>query len=338
MERIKKVLQAYAVYPLSMEKITNQLSYISDGKQAYALKESILTKETLANWKTVYEYAHSQNLTTILPVYLTKRGDLYATSQQSIYYLTPWISNHADADHEAYEQTIKRMYHLIGTIHGKTKQSRLLQKEKLKERFLTYQTFCSKTKNMLLDYVKRFERNQYMSPFELLVCTQYHELEYALNTVMKRVDQFLEGDDDQFAWNDCLCHGNLLRAHMIDPYIINWEYGHQGNAVLDLVHFIHAETAYYNKQSDLLIELFPTYNKENELSVKEHYLLTMYLLNPAAYISKVQAYSVNATQQSMIDQIMGLQHEYRKISFGLAWSAYVEKEHESSFSIDDMES
>ena len=125
---------------------------------------------------------------------------------------------------------------------------------------------------------------------------------------------------------------------VIDPYIINWEHGHQGNAVLDLVNFFHEESAYYNRQSDLLIELFPTYDKENELSIKEHYLLTMYLLNPAAYISKVRAYSVKDAKQSMIDQIKGLQHEYRKISFGLAWSAYVDKEHENNFSIDDLES
>lgn len=334
-EQEKEALQAYAVYPLHLEKVTNQLFRVEDGKQTYALKRTTLTDETLKNWELVYQYAYSHNLTAVLPVYLTREGKLYTKTGQSVYYLTPWIHEN---ENRSDQQIIEQIYHTIGSLHGKTKQSHLVQTDQFKQQFRTYQTFCSETKDRLLEYVKVFERSRYMSPFELLVCTQYRDLELALNIADKRIEQFLEEDDEQFAWNDSLCHGNLSRFHTVNSYLINWEQSHQDNAVMDLVHFFQQEAAEYGPIADLLIELFPAYMKENELTLKEHYLLTMYLLNPTPYIAKVQAYSVKSSDYNMVDQIKHLQHEYRKINFGLAWSDYVEKEHESNFSMDDLES
>lgn len=336
MEQVKEVLQAYAIHPLRIDKITNQLFRVDDGKRAYALKRSTLTEKTLVNWKMVYQYAHSHNLTAILPVYLTSEGNLYAKMGQSIYYLSPWVTTIQSRNDQ---QIVEQIYHTMGNIHGKTKQSHLLQKEQFKQQFLTYQTFCSDTKDRLLEYVKLFERSRYMSPFELLVCTQYRDLEQALNTADKRMEQFLKEDEEgeQITWNNSLCHGHLTRMHALNPHIINWEYAHQDNAVMDLVDFFQGEAEHFGPVTNLLIEFFPTYTKENELTLKEHYLLTMYLLNPADYISKVQAYSTNTSGQSMVEQIKHLQHDYRKIIFGLQWSDYVEKEQENNFSVDDLE-
>lgn len=333
MELIIKALEAYSIYPVSIEKVTDRLFRVYDGKHEYALKRSLLSDRTLANWESVYRQAHSQNMAAIMPVYLTKAGDLYKKSDQSIYYLTPWILVQKN---ESQKQSIEQFYYTIGMIHAKTKQSQLIQMDKLKSDFSTYQTFCEETKGMLLDYVKRFEKNQYMSPFELMVCTQYRDLEFALNTVKRRLDQFLYEDEEQLTWNDCLIHGNLKLSHLVNHYIINWEYAQQGNAVLDLAKFYQQETVEFGNKADLFIELFSVYNKENELKLKEHYLLIIYLLNPTAYISKIQDYMNKSSDLSMVDQIQLLQHAYRQVIFGLKWSSFVEKEYES-FSLDDLE-
>lgn len=330
---IKKALQAYAVYPLGIEKVTNRLFRINDGKHEYALKRSVLSPQTVENWESIYRQAYSQNIAAIMPVYLTRAGNLYTNSEQSIYYLTPWM---IAPNNESHKQSIEQFYHTIGMIHGKTKQSQLIQMDKLKSDFSTYQKFCEDTKENLFEYVKEFEKSQYMSPFELLVCTQYRDLEFALNTVNKRLDQFLYEDDEQMTWNSYLCHGNLTLSHIVNPYIVNWEHANNGNAVLDLANFYQQETVHFDNSADLFIELFPTYNKENELSLKEHYLLIIYLLNPTEYISKIQDYINKPSERSMVNQIKSLQHAYRKVIFGLKWSNYVEKEYES-FSLDDLD-
>ncbi len=331
MEQEQEALQAYAVYPLHMEKVTSQLFHVDDGKNLYALKRTILTDEALKHWEMIYQYSHSHNLTAILPVYLTKDGSLYTKIEESVYYLTPWIhvsQNRSD------QQVIEQIYHIIGSLHKRTKQSHPVETDQFQQQFRTYQSFCLESKERLLEYVKVFERSRYMSPFELLVCTQYRELEFALNTADKRIEQFLVQDDEQFSWNDSLCHGNLSRSHFVNSYLINWEKSRQDNPVIDLVHLFQQETAVYGPVSDLLIESFPAYNKLNGLTLKEHYLLTIYLLNPGPYIARVQAYHVESDHQ-MLEQVKLLQQEYRKINFGLAWSDYVEKEHENNFSLDD---
>lgn len=334
MDLIGKVLQSYAVYPLSVEQITDRLFQVNDGKRTYALKRSSLSEQTLKQWERIYQLAHSQNIQTVLPVYLTKEGNLYKEMDQSVFYLTPWIT--AD-NNKSQKQDIEQFYHIIGTIHSKTNRSQLIEINKLKGNFSTYRTFCEETKGKLLDYVKQFEKNRYMSPYELLVCTQYRDLEFALDTIMKRIDQFLSDDEAQMTWNDCLCHGNLTLSHVLNPYIINWEQANYENAVLDLATFYENEVVYYDNLTDLFIELFPSYNKINELTLKEHYLLIINLLNPSHYIAKVEEYLSNKSKQTMVNQIKALQPAYRKIIFGLKWSNYVEKEYES-IPLDDLES
>lgn len=334
-EWIKEVLKAYTVYPLAIEQKTQNLFWVNDGKQEYALKRSSLNEQTIKQWKRVFEQAHMHNMTTVLPVYLTKDGSLYKEMDQFVFYLTPWIIAHND---EGTRQTIDHFYNNIGSIHAKTKHSQLIQMDKLKENFSTYQLFCKNTKEQLLDYVKHFEKSRYMSPLELQVCTQYRDLEFALHTIDKRIEQFLtEDEEEQLTWNDCLTHGNLSFSHVLNPYIINWEQATHENAVLDLSIFFQHEIAYYDSPIDLFIELFPTYNNVNELTLREHYLLIIYLLNPTQYISRVQEYRSNPSHQTMISQIITLQHVYRKLLFGLKWSDYVEKEYES-VSFEDLES
>lgn len=334
MDLIGKVLQSYAVYPLSVEQITDRLFQVNDGKRTYALKRSALSEQTVKQWERIYQLAHSQNIPTILPVYLTKEGKLYKEMDQSVFYLTPWITRD---NNKRLKQDIEQLYHVIGGLHVKTSRSQLIEVNKLKGNFSTYRTFCEESKEKLLDYVKQFEQNRYMSPYELLVCTQYRDLEYALNTIIKRIDQFLSEDEAQMTWNDCLCHGNLALSHVLNPYIINWEQANYGSAVSDLATFYENEVAFYDNPTDLFIELFPSYNKINELTLKEHYLLIIHLLNPSPYIEKIKEYIDNKSKQTMVNQIKTLQPVYRKIIFGLKWSDYVEKEYES-FPLDDLES
>ncbi|MBP1968808.1 spore coat protein YsxE [Virgibacillus natechei] len=334
MEIIKKVLNAYAIHPLNIEHVTDRLIRVSDGQGDYALKSSLLSKESVSNWENVYHLAFSKQVSTVLPVYLTKNGNLYVEMDQTIFYLTPWIETEQT---KSSSQVIDYFYKSIGTVHAKTKQSQSISTGNLTSDFNTYKRFCEITQRDLLKFVEQFEQNRYMSPFELLVCTHYRDIEFALKEINRRIDQFIEEQEQEITWNYSLCHGNLNFSHTRNTHLINWENSFFDNAVVDLALFFKQEVSFYDQPINLFMEQFSTYYNENKLSQNELYLLTIHLLNPSDYVKLIQQYVTNGSKDSMVNQVINLQHAYRQILFGLQWSKFVEAEYET-FSMDDLES
>lgn len=334
MEILKKVLNSYAIYPLAIEEVTERLFRVSDGQREYALKKSLLTKESLADWENVYHIAFSQNVAAILPVYLTKNGNLYMEMNQTIFYLTPWVET---PDTEQYSQLIGNLYKNMGTVHAKTKQTQTISTERLIREFTTYKAFCEHTMNELFAFVEQFERNRFMSPFELLICTHYRDLEFALKEITKRIDQLIDEQEEEITWNVSLCHGHLRFSHTLGSHVINWENAYYENAVMDLAAFFKQEVSYYDRPVDALMEKFSTYNHENKLNQNELHLLIIHLLNPTNYLKIVQQYDGNPYTDTMVNRVRKLQHSHRQLLFGLQFSNYVETEYETSI-LDDLES
>lgn len=334
MDNIRKVLEAYRIQVVTVEQITENLFRVSDGQHFYALKKSKLTHDSVTNWENVYHQALAQNMSAILPVYLTKQGNLYERENDICYYITPWFSS------KPIEQTqqIERMYRSIGTIHAKTTQSLAIEKGTISKNFASYQAQLLKMRDALLQHVERFEKNRYMSPVELLVCTQYRELDFIFNELNRRVDQFIDDIDNQSDWQYCLCHGQLDFSHVIfhhHTYILNWEKAHFNNAAIDLAFLYHRLVEHYDNPADHLIELFSVYTNENKLTDLELDLLSIYLLDPTDYITMIEQYANNPSYRSVIDQVKQLQRTHRQLSFAMKWTAHSETIIEST---DETES
>ncbi|MGY0693171.1 hypothetical protein ACW2QC_10340 [Virgibacillus sp. FSP13] len=334
MDNIRKVLASYRINAVTMEYQTDNLLKISDSHHSYALKKSKLTSETIDNWENVYHQSYQQNMPSILPVYLTEQGKLHENINGTFYYLTPWLSSNPIE----LEQQIKRMYHSIGMIHAKTRQSLAMDSEKVMKRFERYQVQLRKNRAALLQYVEQFEKNRYMSPVELLVCTQYRDLEFVFDELINRIEQFVYDLQSQSVWYYSLCHGQLDFSHIIyDHHIhfINWEKAHFNNAAVDLAELFHNVTKYYDNPAESLVDIFYAYLEENKLTETELCLLSIYLLDPSKYITVVNQYVENMAEYSMVDQVIQLQHYHRQLSFAVKWTAYSDTVTES---IDESES
>ncbi|MFA1822533.1 hypothetical protein ACDX78_20615 [Virgibacillus oceani] len=338
MEVIQKVLTAYNIYPLHVDKITDNVHKINDGNRDYALKRSsfISERETRV-WTHVYEQAYHQNLVSVLPVYLTKEGEMYTVQNQNVYYLTPWLEA---AVTQIEKRTIEQFYRVIGNIHTKTRQVHTVPSSDFLPGFQEYASYCDHVQEELLGFVERFEKNRYMSPFELTVCTHYRDVNFALKEMKRRIELLMDIKEDTISWNASLCHFNLQFDHMLETrqlHIINWEKAHYENATLDLAAFFKNETKNFNAPTNDVIDLFNIYMSENELTKTELYMLSIYLLDPTPYISNVQKYNDRTSGRSIINQTKMLQHTYRQIMFALQWSKYVEDEFET-LELDDLES
>ncbi|GGB28134.1 hypothetical protein GCM10011409_01870 [Lentibacillus populi] len=324
MDRVKKVLASYRIHPVTVEQKTENLYRIWDGKHYFALKESRMTDETISGWENVYHQAYRQNLSAILPVYVTEQGSLYSKDDQSFYYMTPWLPIKNITEQK---QQIERLYQTSGTIHAITKQSLPMEQEKVMNNFKRYRTNLAKNRSELLSTVERFEKNRYMSPVELLVCTQFRDLDFVLRVLQDQVDRFIDDIKQESDWQYSLCHGQLDFSHVIfahQTYLLNWERAHHDNATSDLANLFTNVVTDYDDPMDDLIELFPVYLKENKLTETELSLLAIYLLDPTEYITRLGQYRKNPSEYPQVDQVVQLQRCHRKLSFAVKWTENVD--------------
>lgn len=334
-EDIKAVLQAYSVQPFYIEKKTDHLYWVQDHQQQYALKQSHLTLELIPMWEKVYREAYEQNLYAVLPVYLTRQGNIFRYYKGSIYYLTPW---RGEAVTTFDKLTAERFFHNIGRVHAKTKQTHSVVTEDFSTTFQQYRDHCEQQKQQLLGFVEQYEKNRYMSPFELLICTQYRDIDFCLQESIRRIDQLIYEQETEKNWNYSLCHGNIYASHILKNkeqlYFINWEKARFDYPVYDLADFFKHETNRYDTPTDTFLQAFEYYMNENKLSKKELYLLIIQLLDAQPYLNQLEIHA--RSKKTMIEQIVELQYEFRRILFGLHFSAYVENKYET-LDLDDLD-
>ncbi|MBP2077435.1 phosphotransferase [Oceanobacillus polygoni] len=331
MEVVKEILQAYRIYPTEIEKVTEHLFHIKDGRRDYALKKSSLKQDDIAAWEHVYYIANEKNLSEIVPVYVTKDGKLYENTSDSIYYLSPWL---LFAPRSSSENSIERTMGILAHIHEKTQQSQRISKSTLNKNFHTYQTFCEQLPNELYSYVLRFEQQAYMSPFELQVCTHYRDIEIALNRINSEISEFLDQSEEELTWNLSLCHGNLELDHILNKHVINWEQARYDHVAVDLVNYFHQLTGEYDQPNELLMEGFNVYKRKYDLDMFDMKLLSIYLLNPASYMTIIRDYVRSPKEKTLTYQVSELQKQYRKLIFALKWTDFIKDEYET-LSFDD---
>lgn len=328
LENVRRILELYHVFPVDIEKVTERLYHIQGNKQNYALKRSNLLEEKVPLWLDIYHTAHAQNIQNILPVYLNHKGQLFTKDEDDIYYLTPWIET------SNRNPSIGKVYQNLGFIHAKTKKTQTITEEEIensRENFLVYKKQMMELRRKLLAHVENFESEHFMSPIELLVCTQYRDLVQVFFIVESRLNQYLESLEELSEWQVCLCHGNMKDSHALHGnqiYFINWEKASYNHPIMDLTLLLKHKTLYHDTEGGFLLEHFKLYTEENQLNNHELTLLALYLLDPSEYIMAIDRYVEGKSTGSMIDLVVKLQRYHRQLMFGIRFSKYVEEQFE----------
>lgn len=338
MDEIESVMKHYGILPVKVSPVSERVYFVNDGKNEYALKKSTLTESSVKDWEGVFHLADRLNLPGILPVYLTNDQHLYCVKDEGIYYLMPWIRTDSE------DLNIGHFYKTLGQIHQNTKVYQSMIQEKFKSDFEHYLTEREKDKQILLTSVEQFEKNRYMSPFELLICTHYVRVDQAFKTLKDFTLRFIEKQEEEITWNVSLCHGQPTNHHVLQSnqlLLINWEKTAYDHAAFDLSMFLKSMTRHDNAPSEDLMNHFGYYLEENNLSMAELYLLVIYLLDGQKYMSVLQRYlnrhQSSSTPYSTIKQTAILERTYRELVFGLKFAEFID-EKEDDLLLDDLES
>src|SRR5690625_2982936 len=207
MELINILKASYGIKPINIEQITDNVYRVEDRYGFYTFKRFSSGKQTINNWKSVFYEANEKKLLSIVPVYLAHKDQFYTIDNDELYYLSPWINGE--------QPSINQIYRTIGHIHARTKKTRMTNFKKIEKQCLNYSRMCIKCHKKLLRFVEAYEQREYMSLFELKVCTQYRDIEQIFNSIDKRIEQFIHKDRKSFHWNISLCHGSLSFSHVL---------------------------------------------------------------------------------------------------------------------------
>lgn len=320
LKTIGDVLLHYGLENAHYEQVTDKLFRVNDGVRDYALKQSSCTDQTILQWKSLIQFAEKYHVACFLPVYLTMDEEAFVRKEGMNFYLSPWVSpiRQTPAMHH-----VESFYRAIGNMHHKTKQTEDINMDNIIEIARFFQSFANQSAQTLLQEVEHFEQERFISPFGLLVCTHYRDINLAIRTCKEIAERLATLDQEDSHFPACINHGNLRLSHWIEPYLINWEQAHIGSPVSDLASFFQHEIANGHPDS-IYIDAFSVYLEENRLCEKELELLSIYLLNPQEYLSIIKMY--HTEKRTTVDYVKRLQQSYRKIMFGLSWYEFVEKQ------------
>ncbi|MDC3415680.1 phosphotransferase [Aquibacillus salsiterrae] len=324
MTDINSILLAYQVNPLEIIQISKRTYKIQCRNYCYALKRSKLTKESIHQWKNVFEVANKHGLTSILPIYLTKSGNLFYEDNEEFYYLCPWIET-KELDEPEHE--LESFYLAIGEVHQKTKTKITIDTDRVEHVVNQEKKRIQVCQRKLLRYVETFERRRYMTPFELRVCMQYRDMERVFAVLNNWFDYYLLDIQEEGYVYRSLCHGNLRPSHQLyessRSYIINWEHSFYGSPMTDLYSYYFHELKYHDAYLDDMIQALAVYEKTNPLLKNERCFLAIQLLNPEMYLSVLEKYYKKEYQVAQPLQIKQLEYAYRRVIHGLQFQDHL---------------
>lgn len=312
MKKAAAILQHYGILPQAVVEVTSRVHRIKANGKEYALKRSRMTKNQLDMWLSVYELANKHNLYFILPLYVTRDQKLYVELDGEYYYLSPWIED----SHRKKRQEIQSALQMIGKIHLETKKIQQIEKDGIEKDFLNYENICHDYEKEFQTIIEGVERIRYPSPVELQLLTHYRTILDSLNKSRQLIERIISFAEDEAAWGTSLIHGSLEKTHLCEGYIINWEGASFNNACYDLSVFFQSESRRFGADKSLL-QAFPAYIEQNPLGNFELAYLALYLLYPGNYLKWISScLSSKDGNQSMVEQSIKTEYEYRKIAFG----------------------
>lgn len=219
--------------------------------------------------------------------------------------------------------TISNIFQNVGYAHQHTLQTIAIDKEKIKNDFISYRAKCTQYRERFDHYIDEFEQKRFMSPVELLVCTHYRDIDHIYHELFNRIDQFNAELSEVKNWKYCRCYGDknikhlLLKKHL---YQNSHEHFFHGNAVLDVAAMIKYHMEHVEWENTELTEYFSIYTKINPLDQVELSLLAIHLLDPTDYLQAGEDYAMKVSERTMMEQVIIMKENHRFLLQMLNWS------------------
>jgi spore coat protein YsxE len=306
---IQKIASYYGIRVHYMEQFGKVTKLYSDVGN-FALKKIHAQNgiDFVQNMKMIYQQGYNR----IVPIYPTLDGRYSVLEGNALFYLTPWLSN------EGQENGLKKhqqFFRELARLHTISVKEIEIEKEERKEHYEETTSQWEQDQAFLDEFLEECEKEWYMSPFQLLFCTYYHEIKLALQFAQKKFDEWFEDSKELAKARTVMIHGKTSIDHFIYDeqgygYFTNLERARRSSPIHDLLPFIAKSLNTYPKQADELLEGMQLYLRYFPFNADEMLLFTSYLAYPVVITQTVKKYFYQLPKRNELKDSKALQRNY----------------------------
>lgn len=325
----KNLLIKYNIEPDFVEDC-GKVQKIYSHHGIFALKKASLTKDMHNRFLHTIQNLHEKGYRYVVPIYRTTDGNYVISSDQSQFYLMPWVESGISINSAQRFSDLLReaaRMHSITALRGKINHPQYeayygKMKMHIDQRKLAYERFIEKCESRI-----------YMSPFELLFCTYFKELMRSEDEALKNLEEWFAHINDKKESRIVICHGNLSPTHIVydangNSYLINFERTFTASPVYDLYYFFRKYFYKYPQKSSDALPLYRQYTRYNQLTDDERYFLFYHLAKTNNIHKLIQKYE-EARPKSEKDAVAKLQHYLWQMQAASSFITSIESELET---------
>ncbi|HEY4554572.1 MAG TPA: spore coat protein YsxE [Bacillaceae bacterium] len=283
---------------------------ISTDKGDYALKRTDVRKgvDFLYYMQTLFQQGYNR----IVPVYPSLDGKYAVLLHNSLYYLMPWLHNRETEDRTGKHSELFRE---LARLHTLSSREVPVSGEVRREHYETTLAQWEKEQETLDDFLERSEGSVYMSPFQLLFCTFYHEIALAQKYAIRKLKEWHETTAEEQKARSVIIHGNISTEHFLyndtgHGYFINFEESGTASPFHDLLPFLFRTMRTYPKPFDETLAWLDIYFRHFPFKKDEMLLFLGYLAHPGHLFRLLEQYLSAGAEKNEAVFVRRLQKNY----------------------------
>jgi spore coat protein YsxE len=308
LDALSPILDHYQVKPHFVEDY-GSIQKIYSNKGTFALKKIAPTAGT--DFIRHVHYLYQKGYNRIVPIYPTMDGRYAVLYDNYLYYLMPWMANDSRGNRQANHQLFRE----LARLHTLSAKEIAVSKEEREEHYEKTIQQLEKHQEFIDGFIDVCEKRTYMSPFELLYCLYFNEINLALKFSKTKFEEWYEKTKDKDKARMVVVHGKLAPDHFLFDergygYFINFENASYGSPIHDLLPYVARSLNTGPKRNDDVIDWIYHYNKYFPLKDDEKLLLHSYLACPTQVIQIVEKYYRKKRPRNEFKLVRQLQQRY----------------------------
>ncbi|WP_240256510.1 spore coat protein YsxE [Ferdinandcohnia quinoae] len=303
-------MKQYKLEPHFIEEYRN-VKKVFTNKGVFALKSARKISNT--QFPSMIQMLYQKGFTRVVPIIPTIDGSYLVFQENQYHYLMPWLNNSIvderdDRHHLLFKELAKMHQYSLNEI----------QQAKTNDIYHHYENITKQwdeRDGYLESFVIESEKKWYMSPFELLFCTYYHEISLASKYARSQLDKWYELSEETKSFRTVLTNGKVSITHFLfdehgKGYLSNFEKASYASPINDLISFYYRTLKTFPILCDDCFGWFQTYRSHFPLKEEEIYLFLSYLTYPEPIYRCVQNYKNKKEKKSEQEYVRLLQKAY----------------------------
>lgn len=307
--QLTPILKHYQIEPYFVEDF-GKIYKVYSNKGTFALKKMKASSGT--DFIRHVHFLYQKGYNRIVPIYPTVDGRYGVLHEKYLYYLMPWLPNEVKENRSERHQ---QLFRELARLHTLSAKEITVKKEERTEHYEKNIRQFEKNQEFLSGFIEQCENKAYMSPFELLYCLYFNDINQALRFSKGKFEEWYENTKDQEKARMVITHGKISTEHFLYDekgygYFSNFEDAGFGSPIHDLLPYLSRACKTNPKRNDECVSWIYHYLKHFPFKTDEKLLFYSYLAYPLPIIQVIEKYYHKNRSRTEMYFVQQMQRQY----------------------------